>query len=509
MKKILRALSAMLLLAMLAVPAHAVQEDAHAKNVSGTGIVSAHSGFFDITMLFDGRTTIPVPFENHASLTLSCPEGIGALYLIFDLEYGSFTVTDSDSGEKRFFGENGFLHEFADLEQAFGRVPQEVEITFESGTGMLNELSVYTPGAVPESVQIWEAPKNGETDIVLFSAHGDDEQLFFAGLLPYYAAERGLQVQVVYMTDHRNTTNVRAHEMLNGLWAVGVRNYPVFGSFPDLLTNSTNQTLMQFQSRGITEEEVLEFVVAQLRRFHPLVAVGHDLQGEYGHGQHMLYAELLTRAVQISNDPAYFPESAEMYGVWDVPKTYLHLYPDNRIYLDWDQPLMAFDGMTAFQVTQKLGYPCHETQYWDFAWYLSYAQTAASIEKYSPCEYGLYRSLVGQDALKNDLMENLTSHAQRKAEEEAARLAAEEEARRQEKLKQEQLRKEEEERLRLEAIQREKEWQHLQLQQEAAQQELQRRNVLSAWAFCGALTVLVLLGTIAAGIDRKNNFSKK
>ena len=34
--------------------------------------------------------------------------------------------------------------------------------------------------------------------------------------------------------------------------------------------------------------------------------------------------------------------------------------------------------------------------------------TAASIETYSPCNYGLFRSTVGLDTLKNDFFENLT-----------------------------------------------------------------------------------------------------
>ena len=502
MKKLLPVLAVLLILS-LALPVHGTGTAGNARDVSGPGLVAERSGFSSVNRLFDTYTVTPVQFADHATLTLDCPEGIGSLYLIFDLEYGSFTVTDAETGEQRPFGQNGFLHEFADLQQAFGYAPERITLSFDSGAGALNELSVYTPGTVPESVQIWESPKNCETDILLFSTHGDDEQLFFAGLLPYYAAERDLQVQVVYLTDHRNLTNVRAHEMLNGLWAVGVRSYPVFGSYPDLMTRSAEQTRLLFEDRGITREEVLGFVVEQLRRFHPLVAVGHDLEGEYGHGQHMFYAELLTRAVQISNDPSCFPGSAEQYGLWDVPKTYLHLYPENEIRMDWDQPLRSFGGMTAFEVTRKLGFPCHETQYWDFAWYISYVESAAAIPDYSPCEYGLYRSTVGQDIHKNDFMENLKSHAQRKAEEEAARLAAQEEARRQEELRQEELRKAEEERLRLEAIQREKELQRLRLQQDTAERELQRRRQLTAWAFAGALTVLLLLGSVVAFLDRQ------
>ena len=57
-----------------------------------------------------------------------------------------------------------------------------------------------------------------------------------------------------------------------------------------------------------SREELLRFVVDNLRRFKPLVAVGHDLQGEYGHGMHMVYSDLLTKAVEVSADPAVFPD---------------------------------------------------------------------------------------------------------------------------------------------------------------------------------------------------------
>ena len=35
--------------------------------------------------------------------------------------------------------------------------------------------------------------------------------------------------------------------------------------------------------------------------------------------------------------------------------------------LDYDQPLDHFDGLTAFQATQKLGYPCHVSQ--QYTWF--------------------------------------------------------------------------------------------------------------------------------------------
>ena len=195
------------------------------------------------------------------------------------------------------------------------------------------------------------------------------------------------------------------------------------------------------------------YVTEQLRRFRPLVALGHDLNGEYGHGAHMLYADLLTQAVEAAADESQFPESARRYGVWDTPKTYLHLYEENPIVMDWDRPLSRFDGMSAYQVTKQLGFPCHNSQkeqyYWYFNWNLSMEDHATDIRRYSPCNYGLYRSTVGEDVEKNDFFENLMTYDQqaqaeaeakaaeearlaeeaRQAEEEAAR-QAEEEARR-------------------------------------------------------------------------------
>lgn len=433
MKK-LPVLAAVLVLLSLPIPAEAQEL---AQNISGRKLVQKSAGISSVNMLFDGYTKEPVRFRDGTQLTLSHEEGIGSLYLIFDKEYGSYTVTDQQTGEIRTWGESNFLHEFLDLEEAFGKVPTTVTISFEQGDGILNELYAFTSGQTPDFVQKWEQPKDGQTDIVLFSTHGDDEQLFFAGMLPYYAAERGCQVQVVYMTGHRNMSMRRSHEMLDGLWAVGVRTYPVFGSFADFNTRSKQETYEKYHAKGIAEEDILSFVVEQIRRFKPKVAVGHDLAGEYGHGMHMVYAEQLCNAADISADASQFPESAETFGVWDVPKTYLHLYPENQIVMDWDQPLESFGGMTAYEVTKELGFPAHISQQTYYSWYFAGKKTAADITQYSPREFGMYRSTVGKDIQKNDFLENITTHAedvqileqQRLAEEarqqEEARIAAE------------------------------------------------------------------------------------
>lgn len=406
MKKIIFLLFAIFCLSFCVPSASAAQ----AEDISGRELVTGHAGLSSVNMLFDGRSMEALKIRQGGHLTLTHEDGIGSLYIVFGQEYGPYTVTD---GERVcIFGENGFLHEFLDLEGAFGYVPRQVTLDFEHGDCLLAEISAFTSGNTPDWVQKWAPPLEGESDLALFSTHGDDEQLFFAGILPWYSSEMGYNVQVVYLTGHRNMTVRRSHEMLDGLWAVGIRNYPVFGPFGDYNSNSAEEAYSIYRNKGITREDLLSFVVENVRRFRPKVAVGHDLKGEYGHGMHMIYAQLLCQAVELSHDPAQFPESAEQFGIWDVPKTYLHLYPEQPIRMDWDIPMECFEGMTAFEVTRDLGFPCHTSQQSYYSWYFSGMNLASEIPEYSPCDYGLYRSTVGEDVQKNDFFENLTTHGQ-------------------------------------------------------------------------------------------------
>ena len=421
-RHMLTALLCALLLSALTVAASA-EETPQARELTSKKLLTGHYAALNTGRLFDTGEYSSCILRRGGWLTFGAEEPMGSLYLIFNTQYGPYTVTNNDTGESITAGEDGYLHDFLDLKALFGSSVQSVTLTFDNPETKLNEVRAFTEGQVPSDVQIWQAPKDSETDLVLFSTHGDDEQLFFAGLLPYYAGEMGYQVQVVYMTDHRNNSMKRAHEMLNGLWAVGVRSYPVFGTFPDYYSENINDAYRRYQFRGISRDDILEFVVEQLRRFRPKVAVGHDLKGEYGHGMHMIYSEVLCEASQISADASRFPESAEAYGTWDVPKTYLHLYPQNKITMDWDQPLENFGGMTAFQVTKELGFPCHLSQQDFFGWYFQFRSKATQVAEYSPRLYGLYRSTVGEDTDKNDFFENLTTYAQDSLNEQALKEA--------------------------------------------------------------------------------------
>ena len=179
-----------------------------AEDISSRSLVTDADGI-NLNLLFDGNTYYGYASADQAHVTLYHEGGIGSLYLIFWLPYGTYTLTNNDNGESQICGQQGFMHDFLDLEQLFGTAPVSITLTFDHGPVTINELTVYTPGRVPETVQKWEAPAEDGTDLILFSTHGDDEQLLFAGLLPYYAAEMDYEVLVVYMTDHQNQATTR------------------------------------------------------------------------------------------------------------------------------------------------------------------------------------------------------------------------------------------------------------------------------------------------------------
>ncbi len=378
------------------------------------------------TKLRDGSHTTWHTYAGATVMDIMSDTVVGGLYIIFDRVPGEYTLTNGDSTVT--LGGSGFLHDFTDI-AALADGVQLLTLTFERGVSV-SEIYVYGTGTPPDFVQRWSEPYE-RADLLLFSAHSDDEHLFFAGILPHCAAN-GIYAQVVYMTDHSlknyigNDSHVRVHEQLDGLWAAGVRNYPVIAPFPDYHASSADGAANALSNYGITRDDVTAFVTEQIRRFTPLVAVGHDKNGEYGHGFHMLYSDALRESSHHAADGEMYSASAEKYGTWDTPKTYIHMW-ENEINLDWDTPLEYFGGQTAFQISQS-AYRLHQSQmlhgglsHWLYG-KNGEITSAVQIKFASPCRFGLYRSTVGEDISKNSFFENVTlySAADRIAAEEAA-----------------------------------------------------------------------------------------
>lgn len=437
--------------------------EAYAEEAEYQNTLFEAEGFKQLSKLYDGNRNTYSQCEGEGVVTVSNSEGIYSLYIEYDRLPGEWTLTNPDTGENVICGTNSFLHEFVDANALFEEVPTKLVMTYAPKT-VVADIYAFSEGEMPDWIQIWQPPCE-EADLLLLSSHSDDEQLFFAGVLPYYAGERGIKVQVAYVVQHFEANGAknhqRPHEQLDGLWTVGVRNYPVMSDFPDLYAESKDretafkQASAVFEKAGITYDDFVGYITECIRRFKPLVVVSHDLDGEYGHGTHVLASAALTEAITYAADETKYPDSAAAHGTWEVEKLYLHLYEENQVQMNFDTPLEAFDGKTAFEVSQD-GFGCHKSQHWTWFYKWMYGteerpiKQAADIKKYSPCLYGLYHSKVGDDLTGGDFLEHVMTYEERELEAlreaEALRLAEEEK-----KAAEEARRKEEQERLEKEA----------------------------------------------------------
>ena len=259
----------------------------------------------------------------------------------------------------------------------------------------INELGVFSAGETPGTVQQWQ-PTFEKADLMVVIAHPDDEYIFLGGIIPYYGAEMGKQVLVVYITE---SSAARRTELLDGLWTAGQRSYPLIGKFYDRYTTSLATAYQK-----IGEKKVKRYMIELFRHYRPEVVVTHDIHGEYGHGVHKVCADIVINALRKSGDPKIDRESAEAYGVWEVPKCYIHLYEKDQTLFDWpNMPLSAFGGQSAFEIADA-AWRCH----------LSQQKTEYKVYVDGPYDsriFGLYRSTVGPDTEHNDFFENISGSA--------------------------------------------------------------------------------------------------
>ncbi|MDR1193894.1 MAG: PIG-L family deacetylase [Peptococcaceae bacterium] len=369
--------------------AQTAPELAPARQVEGLSLVFADGQ--SAGRLLDGNASTKLTLAAGATLRLTAPAGqaMAGLYLIWDRPVEPWRLT-TESG-RQIWGNHGYLHEYAEIPGGAAWA----EIQAPAAGGVLCDIYAFGAGSLPDWVQVWRPPHR-RADILLLPTHSDDEHLFFGGTMPYYAGELGRKVQVAYLTHHW-AEPYRPHELLNGLWTVGIRHYPVIGEFPDYYSDSLAHARTLYD-----RERMVEYQIGLLRRFRPLVVIGHDINGEYGHGVHRLNTDTLRQALEMSGDPAAAPDLARRYGVWDVPKTYLHLYPENNMLMDWDRPLARFDGATAFEMAEK-GFACHVSQ---GRWF-----SVRRAGVHDCRSFGLYRSDRGPDLNGGDFMEGLAPYA--------------------------------------------------------------------------------------------------
>lgn len=329
-------------------------------------------------------------------IAITAPEGkpIAGLYVCFGNMPESWEIQTSDDGKDWFTavpGDTRFLHAYVALPQPAQYV--RLAVTSEKKTALrINELFVLSEGDLPDWVQVWQ-PTEEKADILFLSTHPDDELIFFGGAIPTYAVEQQRKVVVAYFS-RSNTT--RSSELLNGLWHMGVRTYPVIGNFKDSYAKNLKAAYKTAGGKG----KVNEWIVGLYRQYKPEVVVTQDTNGEYGHKQHMMIADAAQNCIALAANEDEFTASTIAYGTWQVKKLYLHLYPENQITFDWTVPLKSMNGATGIELAEE-AYTLHKTQ----------ASSGMSVTetgtKYDNRVFGLAFTTVGEDVRKDDFLENI------------------------------------------------------------------------------------------------------
>lgn len=253
---------------------------------------------------------------------------------------------------------------------------------------MVAELTLYGEGVRPARSPQWHTLEKAE--LMLIVAHPDDELLWFGGLLPEYAGQRDLAVQVMYLVP---ATPYRRLELLDGLWHCGVEAYPMFGGLKDAKAYD-----LEGQYKYWNRAQLLQKMIRTLRQMQPEVVVTHDINGEYGHGAHKACSDILMQAVPMAADSTKYPKIAQELGAWQVKKLYVHLWEENQARYDWLKPLPFFGGKDGLTVATEA-----------LAFHVSQTKKGWQMEDGGPYDnalFGLQYTVVGQDT-GLDMMENV------------------------------------------------------------------------------------------------------
>ena len=256
-------------------------------------------------------------------------------------------------------------------------------MTPQNAEAALSSVRVYSEPYPRHVIQEWEDIPD-KIDILFVSTHQDDEMLFFGGAIPAYAAQEDLTVAVLYMT---TCSRLRCREGLDGLWTAGLRYHPIFLGLEDY--NTFNVMEARARWKQFNPEEMLAEVLC---RYRPEVVICQDYNGEYGHGQHKLTASLVTSAIENAADPGR-PDCC------NVKKFYVHLYGENQVYMNWNEPLDSTGVITPMFLAME-GFDKHRSQH-------AYFSMRRDGTRYDNTLFGLVRTTVGPDLLKNDFMENI------------------------------------------------------------------------------------------------------
>lgn len=236
---------AVLLVTLAALLPLAIAEAEPAEDISSCCTYTQDGKKLKSKDMLDRRYSTYVSISKGRSLIIeSADETISGLFLQFYERPTTVTIQAEQNGEWVDVAEGG-TH-LSDWYALPDRTTRARIVNTDKARLQLAELTVCGPGERPGYAASWQ--DCDKADMLLLVGHPDDELLWFGGLLPTYAGERQLKVQVVYAV---KSIPQRRLELLDGLWHCGVNVYPMFLGQRDTRTNSLNAMYQVWDKYGI------------------------------------------------------------------------------------------------------------------------------------------------------------------------------------------------------------------------------------------------------------------
>lgn len=244
--------------------------------------------------------------------------------------------------------------------------------------------------------------------IMVVVAHPDDEGAF-GGTIPFYAGGLKLPVLWVQMTSGDGWCAkgapswgpecgaLREKEARRAAEIYGMPNPPYFARFPDCCNwkgKTPEQNLEGNWEKWGGRERVIGYLVRLIRTYRPDIIMSHAVNGEYGHGNHMICSAATMAAYDAAGDPDKFTEQLNGLTPWKPKKCYIHNYTEGSFTHHFNDIMPGLKGKSIGEV-MTAGIRSH------------ISQGAENWSAGGGTTMGLYGSTVGNDMVKEDFLEHI------------------------------------------------------------------------------------------------------
>lgn len=302
-------------------------------------------------------------------------ENFSHLYIIYATETKKGILYYNEKTQN--VGNNNFLHEYIKLDNETNEIIIEYEDNIE-----IKEIYLFNK-EIPTWVQTWSISEN-QTDLLLFSTYVKDINTIYAGLIPSLI-NSNKNIQIFFLTHEDNTSKI-----LNELWELGIKNYPIIGLIPEDDSDSLDNAINILSNYNQTLDNLIKEYTETIRHYTPYVIVSHDETDSSLNGQQLLNEHILKKALEQTTNKEYITDS----DAYTPSKIYLHSYPENKIQMNYNTPLETYNNQTAYEVSKNLFLKYHPNETYD-------------INSYTPSKLGLYYSANEYDIVDDDLFHNI------------------------------------------------------------------------------------------------------